>query len=345
MRHLSCMPRPPHPLRGAALAAALPVTLSDVQAAASRIRPHLDVAPTPARRYPALDQWVGHGVRVVVKHEHMLPTGAFKVRNGLSAVTALDDAARARGIVGASTGNHGLGLAYAGARLGCAVTICVPVGNNPAKNAAIRDLGATLHEAGVTYDEAIVASKEIAATTGATLVHGVNDREVIAGAGTMSLEMLEQAPDLDALVIAIGGGSQAVGALAVANARQPGLAIYGVASTGAPTQHDAWHAGERLAPTQPVTTFAEGIATRATYDLTWPALRDGLADFVIVPDAEIEAGVQALLEGTRHLPEGAAGAGLAGVRRVAARHAGGTIGMIFCGGNLAPAALAKIVKR
>jgi threonine dehydratase len=135
------LPLPRPPLRGAALEAALPVTLADVEAAQTRIRPHLDVQPTPARTYPALDRLVGHGVRLVVKHEHMLPTGAFKVRNGLSAVTALPEAARQRGIVGASTGNHGLGLAYAGARLGCAVTIVVPRGNNPAKNQAIRDWG------------------------------------------------------------------------------------------------------------------------------------------------------------------------------------------------------------
>jgi threonine dehydratase len=172
------------------------------------------------------------------------------------------------------------------------------------------------------------------------MVHGVNDRAVIAGAGTLTLE---QAPDLDAVVIAIGGGSQAVGALAVANARRPGLAVYGVASTGAPTQHDAWHAGERLAPTVPVTTFAEGIATRATYDLTWPALRDGLSDFVAVPDAAIADGMAALLEATRHLPEGAAGAGLAGVCALAPRLAGQRVGMIFCGGNAGREALGRVV--
>lgn len=337
------MPRPDRPLRGAALAASLPITRDDVLAARDRIAPHLDLAPTPARTYPVLDRLVGHGVTVVVKHEHMLPTGAFKVRNGLSAVTALAPAQRAAGIIGASTGNHGLGLAYAGMRLGCAVTICVPQGNNPAKNQAIRDLGAELHEAGATYDDAIGAAQRLAAERGATIVHGVNDRDVIAGAGTLTLELLEQAPDLDALVIAIGGGSQAVGALAVVNAQRPSLAVYGVASTGAPTQHEAWHAGERLAPTSPVTTFAEGIATRATYDLTWPALRDGLTDFVAVSDDAIALGVCDLLAGTRHLPEGAAGAGLAGVRAIAASHPGARIGMIFCGGNLAPSTLARIL--
>lgn len=336
------MPRPASALRGNALAASLPVTLDDVRAAHERIRPLLDVVPTPARRYPTLDRLVGHDVRVVVKHEHMLPTGAFKVRNGLSAVTALAAGDRARGIVGASTGNHGLGLAFAGARLGCRVTICVPRGNNPAKNQAILDLGATLHEEGAHYDEAILAAQRLAATTGAALVHGVNDRAVIAGAGTLTLELLEQVPELDALVIAVGGGSQAVGALAVLNARRPSLAVYGVGSTGAPTQHDAWHAGERLTPTQPVTTFAEGIATRATYDLTWPALRDGLADFVALPDDAIAEGMRHLATATRHLPEGAAGAGLAGVLALAPQLAGATIGMVFCGGNLAPADVRRL---
>lgn len=329
--------------RGPALAASLPVTLADIEAAATRIRAHLDLCPTPAREYQALNRAVGHNVHVVVKHEHMLPTGAFKVRNGLSAVTALSPEARARGIIGASTGNHGLGLAYAAARLGCRATICVPSGNNPAKNQAIRDLGAALHEAGANYDDAVLEAQRLATDTGATLVHGVNDREVIAGAGTLTLELLHQTPDLDALVIAIGGGSQAVGALAVANALRPQLAVYGVASTGAPTQHDAWHAGERLPPAHPVTTFAEGIATRATYDLTWPALRDGLHDFVLVPDAEIADGMRVLLDTTRQLPEGAAGAGLAGVRRLAARHAGGTIGMIFCGGNVDAATILRVL--
>jgi threonine dehydratase len=329
--------------RGPALTASLPVTLADIEAAATRIRPHLDLCPTPARSYPALDRAVGHGVRVIVKHEHMLPTGAFKVRNGLSSVTALTTEARARGIVGASTGNHGLGLAYAAARLGCRATICVPSGNNPAKNQAIRDLGATLHEAGANYDDAVLEAQRIAAEHGATLVHGVNDREVIAGAGTLTLELLAQEPALDALVIAIGGGSQAVGALAMANAVRTQLAVYGVSSTGAPTQHDAWHAGVRLPAAQSVTTFAEGIATRTTYDLTWPALRDGLTNFVMVPDTEIADGMRVLLDTTRQLPEGAAGAGLAGVRRLASRHEGGTIGMIFCGGNVDAATITRVL--
>lgn len=335
------MPRPAEPLRGDALVASLPISLDDVRAARERIRPHLDVMPTPARHYAALDRLAGHDVTVHVKHEHLLPTGAFKVRNGLSAVTALGTAERRRGVVAASTGNHGLGVAYAGARLGCPVTICVPRGNNPAKNAAIRDLGATLHEEGADYDEAILAARRLVAETGATMVHGVNDRAVIAGAATMALEFLEQVPELDALVIAIGGGSQAVGALAVAQGLGHPVQVLGVASTGAPTQHDAWQAGERLAPTTPVATFAEGIATRATYDLTFAALRDGLAGFLLVPDAAIAAGMRTLLEVTRHLPEGAAGAGVAGLLAAAPSLAGRTVGIVFCGGNADAASLRR----
>lgn len=337
------MPTDASPSRRDLLARALPVTLDDVRAAAARIAPHLDVSPSPARRYPALDRLVGHDIRVVVKHEHLLPTGAFKVRNGLSAVTALPPELRARGIIGASTGNHGLGLAYAGARLGCPVTICVPEGNNPAKNAAIRDLGATLHEEGADYEGAIAAAQRLSAASGARIVHGVNDRDVIAGAGTLTLELLAQEPALDALIIAIGGGSQAVGALAVAHGLGHRLAVYGVQSTGAPTQHAAWHARERLAPTVPVTTFAEGIATRATYDVTWPALRDGLADFVLVDDAAITEGMRTLIDVTRQLPEGAAGAGVAGLRALAPQLAGQTVGIVLCGGNIGVEGLRRVL--
>jgi threonine dehydratase len=154
-----------------------PIAFSDVTSAAERIRPHLP--PSPLRSYPTLDEAVGHGIRVLVKHENLLPTGAFKVRNGLAAVSALSPEERARGVVGASTGNHGLGLAYAGARLGVAVTICVPVGNNSEKNAAIRALGATVLEQGRDYDEAVEAANALVRERGLTLVHSTNSAQVV----------------------------------------------------------------------------------------------------------------------------------------------------------------------
>ena len=236
----------------------MPITMDDVRAAHERIRPYL--APTPLRNYPELDALVGHGVQVWVKHENHQPTQSFKIRNGLSAVTALSAEARAKGVIGASTGNHGLGLAHAGRLLGVRVTICVPANNNPEKNAAIRALGAELVESGANYDESTLECARICEAREMTLVHSTNSREAIAGAGTMTVEILEQRPGLDALVIATGGGSQAVGAITVAAARKPSMTICAVGAAGAPAQFESWKAGKVLTGL-PVKTIAEGVAT------------------------------------------------------------------------------------
>jgi threonine dehydratase len=275
---------------------------------------------------------VGHGVTVHLKHENHQPTQSFKVRNGLSALTALDDAARARGVSAATTGNHGLGLAYAGAQLGVRVTIVVPEGNNPSKNANVRALGAELIETGASYDEAVAACAALAEQRGQTLVHSTNHADVLAGAGTMTLEFLQQVPSLDALVIATGGGSQAVGAIIVARALKPSLRVYAVQSAEAPAQHDSWHRGERLAG-QRIATFAEGIATGGAYPMTFDTLRAGLADFITVPDVAIAQAMDELADCTGNQAEGAGAAGFAGAKALGARLAGLQVGVVLCGGN------------
>jgi threonine dehydratase len=308
----------------------LPITISDVESARDRLRPYL--SPTPVRRYPTLDTHVGHGIRVVVKHENHQPTGAFKARNGLSAITALDDGARARGVVAASTGNHGQGLAYAAHLFGVRATICVPVGNNPDKNAMIRGWGARLVEEGANYDEAAAVADRLVRDEGLTLVHSTNNRDVIAGAATMTLELLTQAPDIDALVLAVGGGSQAVGALAVVRAQARATAVYGVQSALASNTHDSWHAKRRL-PMGTSRTFADGIATRATYDLTFPALLDGLAGFVAVSDDDLRRAMRIYWTHTHNLAEGAGAAGLAGLLALGGSLGGQTVGVVISGGN------------
>lgn len=308
-----------------------PITYEDVLTARARLRPYLD--PSPARHYPPLDELVGHGIRVLVKHENHLPTGSFKVRNGTSSITALSDGEAARGVIAATTGNHGLGLAWSGAQRGVAVTICVPRGNNPEKSSAIRGLGATLIEVGECYDETVAACRELAARDGTTLVHSTNHHEVIAGAATMTAEFLEQAPELDAIIIALGGGSQAVGAAVVRDVVKRDLEIYAVQSIGASAQHDAWHDGQPRAGGA-VCTFAEGIATGSTYALTFPALRAALEDFVVVSEQSIAQGVRDLWRITHNLAEGAGATGLAGLHLLAPRLAGRTVGIVMCGGNL-----------
>lgn len=317
-----------------------PITFDDVLAARERLRPYL--TPSPLRRYPLLDELVGHGIRVYVKHENHLPVQTFKVRNGLSAITALDAGVRQRGVIGASTGNHGQGMAYAAHLLGIPCTIVVPERNNPDKNASIRALGATLVEFGATYDVSAAHCAELAARHGLTLIHGINDATVIAGAATMSLEMLEQEPSLDTIFIALGGGSQAVGALTVARALKPALRIVAVQSEAARAQYDSW-AGGAIVRGRPVATFAEGIATGQAYDVTFPALKEGLADFVLVSEAELADSLRHLIRTTHNLPEGAAAGGLAGLRKVAAQYAGQNVGIVMCGGNIGVEALAKLL--
>lgn len=319
------------PVDFAALRAVLPVSISDIERAAERLRPYL--ALTPLRAYPLLDAEIGHGITVRVKHENHQPTQSFKIRNGLNAVLARTDAERAVGGVGASTGNHGLGIAYAGRLTGMPITVCVPRGNNPEKNAAIRGLGATLVEEGAVYDETIRACARIREERGLVLLHSTNDPNVIAGAGTMTLEMLEQEPELDALVIALGGGSQAVGAMAVAAARRPSLAVYAVGAAAAPAQYESWMRGELLSGMS-AATLAEGIATGSAYPLTFPALRAGLAGFVQVSEEEILVAVRDLIRLTGNLPEGAGAAGIAGLRKLAPTLAGQRVGIVMCGGNL-----------
>jgi threonine dehydratase len=315
-----------------------PITWEDVVAARQRISPYLAV--TPLRHYPSLDEEVG--ARVLVKHDNHHPTNAFKARNTMSFMTALAPEQRTRGVVAATRGNHGAGLAWAGSQLGVPVVICVPHGNNPQKNAAIRGHGAELIEAGRDYDEAVEVAHRIMRERGVVMAHSTNDANVIAGAATMTAEICEQADKLDAIVVAVGGGSQAVGALVAASALRPGVKVYGVQAQGAPAIHDSWHAKQRLTSDR-ADTFADGLATRATYDLTWDALRDGLSDFVAVSDAEIAEAIRMMIRTTHNLAEGAGAAGLAGLVKLRATLAGKTVAIILSGSNIDATTLRRVL--
>lgn len=308
-----------------------PVAFADVLAARERLRPRL--APTPLRAYPALDAAVGHGIRVFVKHENHNPTNAFKVRNGLSALSLLDPDARRRGVVAASTGNHGLGVAWAGRLLDVPVTVCVPTGNNPEKNEAIRALGAAVVEEGRDYDEAVEVSRRLARDRGLALVHSTNDRGVIAGAATLGLEILEERASIGAIVMAVGGGSQAVGALVAARGLGRPVSVYGVQSEAAPAVYESWRRGE-FARGFSAATFAEGIATRNAYEMTFGALREGLAGFVTVTEAALADALRLLLRITHNLVEGAGAAGLAGLLRLRETLAGREVAIVISGGNI-----------
>jgi threonine dehydratase len=321
---------------------AWPITFDDVLQARERLAPYL--SPTPLRHYPLLDELVGGGTSLLIKHENHQPTCSFKVRNGLSFITGLTAEERERGVVAASTGNHGQGIAYAASLLGVRATICVPVGNNPEKGAAMRSWGATVVEEGRDYDESVEAMYRIAKKEGRAVAHSTNDPRVLSGAATLSLEMLEQSGGLDAIVIAVGGGSQSVGALTVAREMAPELQVFGAQCEGAPAIHDSWHAKTPM-KTASADTFAEGVATRQPYALTFSTLRVGLADFVTVSDPELAEAIRIILKLTHNLVEGAGAIGVAAALKLRERLRGKRVGVVFSGANIDTAVLRRILNK
>jgi threonine dehydratase len=330
------------PMQLEEMAAAWPISYDDVLQARERLAPYL--TPTPMRHYPQLDALVGGGTTLIIKHENQQPTCSFKVRNGLSFLTGLTAEERSRGVVAASTGNHGQGIAYAAHLLGVRATICVPVGNNPEKGAAMRAWGARVVEEGRDYDESVGVMLRIARDEGMSVAHSTNDRRVLAGAATMSLEMVEQSAGLDAIVIAVGGGSQSVGALTVARQVAPRIEVFGVQCTGASAIHDSWHARTPMRSAR-ADTFAEGVATRQPYALTYATLCEGLAGFVTVTDAELAEGIRTILGLTHNLVEGAGALGVTGALKLRDRLAGKRVGVVFSGANLDTTVLRRFLNR
>jgi|GEM_PF-128985 len=319
-----------------------PISINDVIDASTRIRPY--IKPTPVRKYPLLNEIVGNDIQVFVKHDNHLPTNAFKVRNGLSLIASLSATEKKKGVIAATRGNHGLGLAWAGSRLDVPVRICVPENNSAMKNAAIKSLNAELIEIGKDYDETVEGMLKLAKQHGYVVAHSTNNRAIIAGAGTLALEYLQQVDDLDALVFAIGGGSQAVGALTVAASIRPELDIYGVQAQKASAIHDSWHAKSPIS-LDSADTFADGLATRKTYELTFQALLTGLSGFVTVSEDEIAKAIQHFVRATGSIAEGAGAAGLAGLIKLGPKLAGKRVGVVLCGSNIDPETLKWALSR
>jgi len=320
----------------------LPITFDDVLRTREKLRRYLGI--TPLRRYGVLDEILG--CRVLVKHENHQPTNSFKVRNGLAAVLALSDEQQRRGVVAATRGNHGLGVAWAGKELGAAVTICVPVGNNPEKNEAMAALGAELIERGETYDESVAVMEQLVAERGLTAVHSTNNLAVVAGAGTMTLEILEQAEamgeKIDAMVFAIGGGSQAVGAMTVVRELRPEVAVYGAQAEPRNATWETWRAG-RAIEKRAGKTIADGVATGKAYEVTFGALREGLADFVLVSEEEIAEAIRVVLRATHNLVEGAGAIGVSAAGKMRERFGGKTVAVVLSGGNIDVGTLRQVV--
>jgi threonine dehydratase len=308
---------------------------ADVLAARRRIRPYLD--PSPLRHYPALDRLAGS--EVWVKHENFLPTGAFKVRGGVNLVSQLDPATRSRGVITASTGNHGQSVAFAAALFGVGAIVCAPENANPVKVEAMRDYGAQVVLVGRDFDDAREHCERMAVERGYRYIHSGDEPHLIAGVATYTLELLEEQPEVEVLIVPVGGGSGAAGACIAGKAIKPALRVIGVQSSAAPTAHDSWRAGEPVE--RPNTTVAEGLATRTAFELPQRVLRAMLDDFVLVSDDELIAAVRLMVEKTRTLVEPAGAAALAAAMSSSLKPQleGRRVALICSGGNISPSQL------
>ena len=295
--------------------------------------------PSPLLRHPLLDQWLGRPTWV--KHENHNPTGAFKVRGGLNLVAQLNEDERRRGVIAASTGNHGQSLALASRAVGVRCRIVVPEHNNPDKNAAIAALGAEVVEHGRDFDAAREYVESLVAVEGWRYVHSANEPHLIAGVGTLALEIFEERSDADYVFVPIGGGSGACGCGIARTGLGRRTRIIGVQADGAPAFARSWRGSERVT-TNVVDTIAEGVATRTTYDLTFDILRRELDDVVTLSEPEIVDGLRAALTYTHNLAEGAGAAALAAARKYPMPE-GATVVCVMTGGNADARTLQRVL--
>lgn len=309
----------------------------DVLSARQRIAPYL--SRTPLYRYGALDELTG--AQVWVKHDNHQPVGAFKVRGGINLMAAMDEAERARGVVTASTGNHGQSVAFAAATFGVRAIVCVPNDANPVKVESIEALGGEIVVHGRDFDDAREHCEQLAAHEGYRYVHSANEPLLIAGVATQALEIVEDLPDVDVIVIPVGGGSGAAGACVVAKTVRPDIEVIGVQSAQAPAAFRAWQAGTLVEDR--TATFAEGLATRVAFELPQRILRRFLDDFVLVDDELIGQAVRLMIEKTRNLVEPAGAAALAAVLAAPGRYAGRRVALVCSGGNISPDQLRRLL--
>jgi threonine dehydratase len=316
----------------------LGVTLANIEAARRAIAGHVLRTPMlPAPRLSALT-----GAQVLVKYENLQVTNSFKERGARTKLASLTADDRARGVIAMSAGNHAQAVAYHAAALGIAATIVMPVTTPFVKVAATREHGAEVLLDGETISEAQARAEAEARERGLIWVHPYDDPHVIAGQGTIALEMLEEVPDLDVLVIPIGGGGLIAGIATAAKAIKPGIEIVGVESELYPSFWNAIHGEQRPFGGA---TLAEGIAVKNVGALTLPIVRALVSDIVLVDEEHIERAVNAYLTLQKAMAEGAGAAGLAAMLAKPSRFAGKRVGLVLCGGNIDPRILASIMVR
>ncbi len=314
------------------------VTIADIEAARRVIQGAVLHTPMlPAPRLSALT-----GADVYVKYENLQVTNSFKDRGALNKLASLSDTERRRGVIAMSAGNHAQAVAYHAARLEIPATIVMPVTTPLVKVAATRSHGAEVVLDGESVAESQSRCESMQAERKLTPIHPYDDARVIAGQGTIALEMLEETPDLDVLVIPIGGGGLIAGNAIAARATKPDIEIVGVEAALYPSVWNALH-NERRPIGGP--TLADGIAVKNVGKLTLPVIRELVSEVVLVDEAHLERAVNAYLTLQKTLAEGAGAAGLATMLAKPERFRGKKVGLILCGGNIDPRILASIMVR
>jgi threonine dehydratase len=302
-------------------------TIQDIYAARPIVYQHL--IPTPLHYYTTLSELTG--AQIYIKHENHQPMGAFKVRGGLVMATRLTREQRQGGLYTASTGNHGQSISYGARSIGIKATIAVPEGANPGKVASMRALGAEVIFHGKDFDTAREWIMGVAEEKGGTFV-GPSDEPLIHGVGTYALEILQDLPDADVIIVPVGSGSGVSATSIVAKAINSKIEMIGVQSAQAPAAQLSWKSGKPISAQ--METFAEGIATRVAFENSQRIMRKYLDDFLLVDDEDIKKAIRLLLEHTHNLAEGAGAAPLAAALQIRERLAGKKVVLVMSGGNL-----------
>ncbi len=314
------------------------ITLADVQAAAARIAGR--VIRTPAVRSAAISRAVG--AEVVLKLENLQVTGAFKERGAANRLALLTPEERTRGVIAMSAGNHAQAVARHAALLGLTATIVMPKFTPATKVTRTAAWGANVVLHGESLAEAASHANELAAAQGLVFVHPYDDPAVMAGQGTLALELLEDAPDLDVLVIPVGGGGLLAGCLTAATALKPGITVYGVEAEAYAAMAQRL-AGRTVSVGGP--TIAEGIAVRDTGDLAFEVVRRRVAEVLVTPERAIEEAIGLLVEGAKTVAEGAGAAGVAALLAYPERFRGKIVGVAITGGNIDARILSNVLLR
>jgi threonine dehydratase len=315
-------------------------TLRDIEAAEGRVRRYFP--PTPLEYTRGISDLLGR--ETYLKLETSLPVRVFKLRGALNKLQSLPDSALKKGVITASSGNHGLAIAYASRLFGVKASICVPENVNPQKLRAIQEQGAEIIQSGRGYDDAYEHALATADKRGLTFIHAFNDRDIIAGQGTCGLELSRQLPDMDAVTVAIGGGGLISGIAIAVKESLPMARVYGAETVAIPSMYESLERGS-LRRVKPKPTIADGMQAAVPGELTFEAVRKYVDKVGLVTDPELEDAIYQLLTLARVLAEPAGASPLAAMKGSLRGEPGSKIVLVISGGNISVNLLHSILKR